>query len=309
MTKWKAEIDAELGTEKKFHAKLEQQILQSANSSKSAKKYRYPATIIGACLVAILLFLTWPNNQPEQVTQTSFTTLDEHTKLVSPVSFYISDLMSDDENFLARANSSILGIRKYSSKDATIEITQMLQNAQLRENDSGWQHKDVVVKLDDDTLLKLKLYILDNSVNSVGILDIETKLYYVAQGNAAENILSMYYEGKIPYPIKIGGFVGFISLMLFLILNNKKRETSFAKIAPVALFLIIMQIVNGSDYNLAISIWLPILILIATAIIQSFILKRQVEYEKLARKQLMYAAIVFLVGLGITLLKEFGGFV
>ena len=305
MTKWKAEIDAELGVERKFHTKLEQQIIEKANQ-KSTKKYSYPATIIGACLVAILLFLTWPTNNPEQITQSGFVTLDERTKIASPISFYISDLMTDDKKFLARANSTILGTRKYSSEEAMQVITPILQNAQLAENDTSWRHKDVVVKLADGTALKLKLYDHDTWI---GILDIETKLYYVAEGNAAENMLSMYYEGEISYAIKIACFVGFITLMLLLVLKNEKAKMPFAKIAPIVSFVIVMLLLSGGLLNLAISIWLPITLLMATAIIQAYLLKRQGELSEISRKQLIYAGVLLLVGLGITLVKSFGGFV
>lgn len=306
MTKWKAEIDAELGVERKFHTKLEQQIIEKANNNeKRTKKYSYPATIIGVCLVALLLFLTWPNNQPEQITQSSFVTLDERTKIASPVSFYISDLMTDDKKFLARASSSILGTRKYSSKDAMQELAPMLQNAQLAENVSSWRPKDVVVKLEDGTLLKLKLY---NHDTWIGILDIETKLYYVAEGNAAENMLSMYYESKISYIIKSIFFASLVSVMLLLILSSKKTKSIFVKIAPVALFYFITLLMSGSPFNIVVSIWLPIILVIGTAIIQAYLLKQQVEYSYLARKQLMYAGILLLIGLAVALGKAFGGF-
>lgn len=307
MTKWKAEIDAELGVERKFHTKLEQQIIEKANNNqKSTKKYSYPVTIFAACLIVILLFLTWPINQPEQITQSSFVTLDERTKIASPISFYISDLVTDDKKFLARANSTILGTRKYSSKDAVQVVAQILQNAQLAENSSSWKHKDVVVKLEDDTLLKLKLYDHDTWI---GILDIETKLYYVAKGIAAENMLSMYYNSEISYAIKVACFTGFITLMTLLILRNKKAKMPFSKIAPIASFVSVMLLLSGGLHNLAISIWLPITLIIATAIIQAYLLKRQGEASEISRKQIIYAMALLLVGLGITLVKSFGGFV
>lgn len=303
MSKWKAQLDRELGMERKFHAGLEEQILKKANNIKRSRKITYPMTILSACLVALLIFLTWPNEQLIDVKQANFVTLDERTKQVSPVSFYISDLSTDNNKFLARANSTILGVRKYSSKDAIQVLAPMLQYAQLAENDLNGTAKDVVVELSDGTMLKLKLY---NHESGVGILDVETKLYYEASG---ENMISMYYDNTIPNYIRFSFLFGLVTLALGLLIRYKKTKLPLNKVSYF-LFLLIVLIINAREFfNLAITLWLPIIMLTAMTLIQVYVLKKQDAPINIIKRQVALAMGIVMFGVCWTLFKLLGGVV
>ena len=303
MTKWKEQINQELGVERKFHPELEQKILQKANSQKQPRNFRYPLTIAATFVVVLLMLLTWPSNSPVEKSQASFSTLNEMTQHSIPIRFYISDLETNENRFLARANSLVMGVRKYSSKDAMQVMAPLLQNAQLAEQTDNRFAKDVVVKLSNGEQLKLKLF---NSETYVGILDVQTNLYYKSEGT--QSMLTMYFEPEgTPFTLKLKGSIVILSFIIPLFMRYKKIKLPLAKHAYIVFALVIGLMIFGQFINVTISLVGALLLLAIVAILQAYKLKKQDGLEVIRRRQLILAGGLIFTSICLALYKMVGG--
>ena len=305
MTKWKEQINQELGIERKFQPELEQKILQKANSQKQPRNFRYPLTIAATFVVVLLMLLTWPSNSPVEKSQASFSTLNEMTQQSSPVSFYISDLKTNENRFLARANSLVMGVRKYSSKDAMQVMAPLLQNAQLAEQTDNRFAKDVVVKLSNGDQLKLKLF---NSETYVGILDVQTNLYYKSEGTEAQNMLTMYFEPEgTSFTLKLAGSFFILSFIIPLLIRYKKIKLPLAKQAYIVCIIIVGLMLFAQFLNVIISLVGALLLLAIVAILQAYKLKEQGALKVIRRRQLILAGGLIFTSICLALYKMVGG--
>ena len=303
MTKWKEQINQELGIERKFQPELEQKILQKANSQKQPRNFRYPLTIAATFVVVLLMLLTWPSNSPVEKSQASFSTLNEMTQHSIPIRFYISDLETNENRFLARANSLVMGVRKYSSKDAMQVMAPLLQNAQLAEQTDNRFAKDVVVKLSNGEQLKLKLF---NSETYVGILDVQTNLYYKSEGT--QSMLTMYFEPEgTPFTLKLKGSIVILSFIIPLFMRYKKIKLPLAKHAYIVFALVIGLMIFGQFINVTISLVGALLLLAIVAILQAYKLKKQDGLEVIRRRQLILAGGLIFTSICLALYKMVGG--
>lgn len=299
MTKWKKQIDFELGADRKFTPSLEQKILQKEPNSKE-KKFTYPLTFIGVCFIALILFFTWSENTPEEQLANSNSILLNSSQDGDRISsFYISYLRSEHDQFLARANTLAFGVKKYSSEDDIQVMMQMLEDARLANvNISGYDYFDAVLKFNSGKERKIKII---NNDSSLGIIDLETKLYYEVDKDYVE-VLEQFVK-KEPYLLLLFIILYMISYLLICVNVREKAPSSInIMLRFVSLTTVILLV---QQKNIILSIWLPVAVLIGFALHRLYKLQQDYDNEKL-RKLTIYT-ILLIVMWGIVFVANLVG--
>lgn len=298
MSKWKKQLDHELGTERKFHEALEKKILAKVNTSKKSS-FTYPTAIIGVCLVAMLLFFIGPTSSPnEQSVQGKMPLLKEFVKEESVGSFYVSYLFTQEDFFVARANTFALGSKRFSSKDDIQSIMLLFRDAVLANDAPKYGGRDIVLKFTNGEIRKIKVYDLSYGV---GILDVNTNVYYESKGYFSDEFeelieIDNFYELIFP-----GLLIYLITISLKLIKFRKDEKAPYTTLIAFVFIISTVLTILAQGINIVLSIWLPVGILIALALYQLVVVKRQGDFDKtrnLSKKFLILLGIwtIILVG-------------
>lgn len=183
MTKWKDEIDRNIGEEQKFTSEMRAKILRKA--SKRSIDWRYGLTAISFCIVVLLLFLVGPT-QVEPPVQTA-TPLERLIEETSVEEFYISSKYSGLDQFFARDSSRYMGVHAFKNDDDALNMNRLLHDMKLMERpyNNGFE-KDVLIVMSNGEHLKLKIY---KSGGWFAVQDIRTKLFYKLEDTSAVNYL------------------------------------------------------------------------------------------------------------------------
>ena len=198
MTKWKKQIDAELGSEPKFHQGLQQKILENTTTRKR-RNFTYPFTLIGACFVAVLLFITWSNETPpQQQVSNGKLALNNVVQEDSVQEVYVSYFSSNEHKFFARPNTLALGMKKVNAGDM-LDVSNMLRSARLTNSyGNNIYGFDVIVKFESGSEKRLRV------ASNVEIYDYETKLTYETDAqfsNSFQNIFGERYNTSLLFTV------------------------------------------------------------------------------------------------------------
>lgn len=269
MTNWKEQIDRELGNERKFHDALQQQILARIEKQRAPKQKRFVATLIGACVVALLLVLTMPKEMSVPKQHAEALLISDKLDVDFDV-FYLSRLSSKNEQFLARPSALTYGTKRYSGLDNVKMLASVLRSMELAEEVSGGLSKDLIVKLDNGELIKLKLY---NHVTWLGIYDVNTKLYYVAEGARAEQLIDIAFGSSLSIiQISILMFVYIVSMVLLPRIMKTKQNKKDKSVVIFSISILLFFLLQMA--NMILSVWLPMLAFIAYYAWQIYQLKQ-----------------------------------
>lgn len=297
MSKWKQQIDFELGNDRKFNQALEQTILQKTLKQKN---FTYPITLIGACMIALILFFTWPEKtpQPHQANGVALS-LNNFANTESVSAFYVSHLTPEDAQFLARANTLAFGVEKFNSKNDIHVIMSMLQNARLATQTWTSYDYDVILKFDSGKEKKIKISTIHEAV---GILDLETGLYYEADGDYAEFFWQSINNKT--YPLLLFTILNLITYLLICV-NVKDKAPSSVKIF-LRFILITLVIFIVQQKNIILSIWLPVAILIGLALHRLFKLQQE-DYDKVKLRKIKIYTILLIAMWSIVFISQLVG--
>lgn len=270
MTKWKQQIDTELGNEPKFHQDLQQKILDNTTTRKQ-RNFTYPFTLIGTCFVVLLLFITWSSETPpQQQASNGKLALNNVVQEDSVQDVYVSYFSADEHKFFARPNTLALGMRKVNLDD-TLDVMNMLRSARLT-NSYGFTNIygfDVIVKFESGSEKKLRV---EKFASEVRIYDYETKLTYETDAhyiNLFQNIIGDWSNSS---------FTVFLILLIlsfhFVCVNVKERAPQSFSIYLQFLMLIVIVFILLSQ-NIILSIWLPVGFLIVKVVVRLLKLRNE----------------------------------
>ena len=205
MTRWKEQIDREIGSEPKFTSATKEKIMQKAAAYEPKRDWRAGMAIAGILFIALLLVLSSPDQHDQQI-QTS-KSLEQVLKESEVKEFFISGLPFNEEKFIAKDSEFYIGNEKYDKQEDIQFIQSLLENARVYGGDRFSNGKDILINMENGEQLKLKLYPFD-SFGSIGIKDMKTGLFYKVTNDA---IWDFYFD----YQPRING-VGFYILPLLL---------------------------------------------------------------------------------------------
>lgn len=209
MTRWKEQIDREIGSESKFTSATKEKIMQKAAAYEPKRDWRAGMAIAGMLFIVLLLVLSSPN-QYEQEMQSS-KSLEQVLKETKVKEFFISGLPFNEEKFTAKDSEFYIGNEKYDKQEDVQFIQSLLENIRVYEGDEFSDGKDILINMENGEQLKLKLYPFD-SLNNIGIKDMETGIFYIA----ARNDVSKFY---FDYRPRVNTVVSFILVFLLAGLN------------------------------------------------------------------------------------------
>lgn len=267
MTKWKQQIDAELGSEAKFHQGLQQEILDNSTTRKR-RNFTYPLTLIGVCFVALLFFITWSNETPPQQQESNGKlALNNVVQEDSVQDVYVSYFSSEEHKFLARPNTLALGMKKVNVD--MLDFTNMLRSARLT-NSYGFNIYgfDVIVKFESGSEKKLRV---EKFASDVRIYDYETKLTYETDAqysNLFQNIIGDQGNVLLLFTVLL------ILSFQFVCVNVKERAPQSLGIYLQFIMLIIIVFILLSQ-NLVLSIWLPVGFLVVKVVVRLLKLRNE----------------------------------
>ena len=300
MTKWKQQIDAELGNEPKFHQALQQKILDNTTTRKR-RNFTYPFTLIGACFVALLLFITWSNETPPQQQVSGKLALNNVVQEDSVQEVYVSYFSSDEHKFFAHPNTLALGMKKINEDDM-LGVTNMLRSARLTSsygltNIYGF---DVIVKLKSGLEKKLRV---EEFASNVRIYDYETKLTYETDAqyiNLFQNIIVDQWN------VSLLLFTVLLILSLhFVCVNVKERAPQSFSIYLQFIMLIIIVFILFSQ-NIVLTIWLPVGFLIVKVIVRLMKLRNE-NYDEQKLIKLKRSTILLCIMWGAVFIQQLIG--
>ena len=295
MTKWKQQIDAELGSEPKFHQGLQQKILENTTTRKR-RVFIYPSTLIGACFVALLLFITWSNETPPQQQVSGKLALNNVVQEDSVQEVYVSYFSSDEHKFFARPNSLALGMKKVNVDDM-LDVTNMLRSARLTNSyGNNIYGFDVIVKFESGSEKRLRV------ASNVEIYDYETKLTYETDAqysNLFQNIIGD--QGKVSLLFTVLLILSFH----FVCVNVKERAPQSFGIYLQFIMLIIIVFVLLNQ-NLILSIWLPVGFLIVKVIVRYFKLRNE-NYDEQKLMKMKRSTILLCIMWGTVFIQQLMG--
>ena len=298
MTKWKKQIDAELGSEPKFHQGLQQKILGNSTTRKR-RNFAYPLTLIGACFVALLLFITWSNETPPQQQASGKLALNNVAKEDSVQDVYVSNFSSDENKFLARPNTLALGMKKVNVDDM-LDFTNMLRSARLTNGyDLNIYGVDVIVKFESGSEKKLRV---ENFASNVQLYDYETKLTYETDAhysNLFQNRIGDWDNALLLFTVLL------ILSFHFVCVNVKERAPQSLGIYLQFIMLIIIVFILLSQ-NLVLSIWLPVGFLVVKVIVRYLRLRNE-NYDEERLIKMKRSTILLCIMWGAVFIQQLIG--
>ena len=205
MTRWKEQIDREIGSESKFTSATKEKIMQKAAAYEPKRDWRAGMAIAGILFIVLLLVLSSPDQHNQQIQPSK--SLEQILEESEVKEFFISGLPFSEEKFTAKDSEFYIGNEKYDKQEDIQFIQSLLENARVYEGDRFSNGKDILINMENGEQLKLKLYPFD-SFGSIGIKDMETGLFYTVTNDA---IWDFYFD----YQPRING-VGFYILPLLL---------------------------------------------------------------------------------------------
>lgn len=209
MTRWKEQIDRELGSEPKFNLATKEKIMQKVAAHEPNRDWRAAMAIAGILFIAVLLVLS-SSYQPEQQMQLS-KSLEQVLEESEVKEFFISGLRFNEEKFIAKDSEFYIGNEKYDKQEDVQFIQSLLKRVSVYEGDEFSDGKDVLINMKNGEQLKLKLYPFD-SLSSIGIKDMKTGLFYTA---ASDDVSKFYFD----YQPRVNTVVSFILVFLLAGLN------------------------------------------------------------------------------------------
>jgi hypothetical protein len=209
MTRWKEQIDRELGSEPKFNLATKEKIMQKVAAHEPNRDWRAAMAITGILFIAVLLVLS-SSYQPEQQMQLS-KSLEQVLEESEVKEFFISGLRFNEEKFIAKDSEFYIGNEKYDKQEDVQFIQSLLKRVSVYEGDEFSDGKDVLINMKNGEQLKLKLYPFD-SLSSIGIKDMKTGLFYTA---ASDDVSKFYFD----YQPRVNTVVSFILVFLLAGLN------------------------------------------------------------------------------------------
>lgn len=205
MTRWKEQIDREIGSEPKFTSATKEKIMKNAAAYEPKRDWRAGMAIAGILFIVLLLVLSGPDQHNQQIQPSK--SLEQVLKETKVKEFFISGLPFNEEKFIAKDSERYLGNKKYDRQEDVQFIQSLLESVIVYEGDRFSNGKDILINMENGEQLKLKLYPYDSFAN-IGIKDMETGLFYTVTNDA---IWDFYYD----YQPRING-VGFYILSLLL---------------------------------------------------------------------------------------------
>ncbi|WP_431027587.1 hypothetical protein [Lysinibacillus sp. LZ02] len=184
MTKWKEQIDRELGTEQKFTPALQEKIEGKVGRKRSVD-WQYGVVLLGMAAVLVLFFIVGPSQSIKWENTTSLDQSDISTK-----AFYISILPTGEERFTAR-NGWYIGIKRYTSAQDQQFMQEILSKAEPGDAAILSHHdgQDLLVELVSGEQLSLKFY---DFSSWVGFKNVTTGEFYILEGEDAATYLAEY---------------------------------------------------------------------------------------------------------------------
>lgn len=242
MTKWKQQIDQHLGNEPKFNAELKQQILHKASKQPPRKvQWTYAATLVSICVVALLLVLVGPPQQVPQQQSANVVLIDQMMQLTGVETVYVNSDFSERDEFIARDSIWYIGSERIS-EPANIQLvtTMFTEMVMAEEVTSSWNSTDMVAVLTDGTRVKVKLY---DYGTWVGIVDMQTKLFYSVDGELAKKIQQQFLYINMANPLALLLLIPIYVLQwllpkVFRIKQQKRKFVNKAHIIFVTTFIV-----------------------------------------------------------------------
>ncbi|MFF5994193.1 hypothetical protein AAGS61_05500 [Lysinibacillus sp. KU-BSD001] len=184
MTKWKEQIDRELGTEQKFTRALQRKIEAKAGRKRSVNG-RYGVVLLGMVAVLALLFIVGPS---QSIKWENTTSLEQSNRSIK--AFYISILPTEEEKFTAR-NGWYIGIKRYTSAQDRQFMQRILSEAEPGDAAilSYQNGQDLLVELVSGEQLSLKFY---DFSSWVGFKNVTTGEFYILAGEDVATYLADY---------------------------------------------------------------------------------------------------------------------
>lgn len=300
MSKWKHQIDQELGTNQKFHDELEQKIIQRA-SQRESKRFMYPLTLVSISFVAILLFFIMPEQtSKENVAMSHSLLLNEFEEGDSVSAFYVSYLQTEPDYFLARSNPLAFGTERFSSKDDIQVLMPLLQSAKLTTRYDTYDQMSYDVLLTYNSGQEKKLNISRIGYDMV-IHDVETNLTYVVDETYGNNLLKILSDRQPSFLLFLA--LGIVTFWLVLAGRVQKAPGSVKILVPF--YALLLWLFIGMSQNMVLTIWLPVSILLVQVFMRLAKLKRE-GYEGGLRK-ITVCTYLLLIMWGIVFVRELVG--
>ena len=191
MTRWKEQIDQELGEKRRFTPEVEERIFQQTATNRRKIDWRTGSAVVGVILVALLLVLVGPSQLERQTRPAE--SLEQMLVRTEVKEFFISALPFHERKFTARGSEAYLLNEKYDEQEDVQFLQSLLESANVSEMKRFIDGKDVLINMENGEQLKLKFYVFEQ-LAGIGIKDMESGLFYTV---ADKDIWDFYYDFQL----------------------------------------------------------------------------------------------------------------
>lgn len=208
MTPFKEQLNKELGESSCFTKELQATILQNAQQSLKKKiHWQYP--IVLTSMLAIILFFIMIG--PWVTVNHSQQTLNEIAQVQSVSQFSMMGNWEED-SFKAGRVGWVLGQKDFQQGEETKLLGQVLQHAQLSEEDARYSSfRDVWIQFEDGQVAKLKMR---NHNDQLAFTDIDAGLFYKIDDEVAEESIAFFRLFEQDDLLPNGFFIVLLGLFL-----------------------------------------------------------------------------------------------
>lgn len=209
MTPFKEQLDKELGESSFFTKELQTTILQNAQQPlKKKRHWQYPVVLTS--VLAILLFFIIIG--PWVTVNQSLQTLNEMDK-VQAVHQFSMEWNWEEDSFKAGRVGWVLGQKDFRRGQETKLLEQVLQHAQLSEQDSEYRSfRDIWIQFEDGQIAKLKMKSRDDQL---AFIDIHTGLFYKVDDRVSAEFLAIFNSFEQENLFSNWFFLIFFGLLFF----------------------------------------------------------------------------------------------
>ncbi|MFY0519702.1 hypothetical protein [Lysinibacillus sp. UGB7] len=189
MTGFKDKLNRELGKEGQFSQNLKEKILQQTTKpSSKGVNWQYPAVLIATLTILFLFILVGPWTRTEELQTIAH--LDEVMKQPSQIKKFT--VIKNNDRFTFAAQKYAWNVLQENFKaPADIQLLHdMLEQASLGVGEMSFtgSFQDIYIEFEHGQILQLKMKTYETGI---GFIDMKTDLFYVVEGDVAENMMTL----------------------------------------------------------------------------------------------------------------------
>ncbi|KGR87771.1 hypothetical protein [Lysinibacillus odysseyi] len=261
MTRWKEQIDQEIGSESKFTLATKEKIMQKAAAHEPKRDWRAGMAIAGILFIALLLVLSSPYGHEQQIQPGK--DLEQVLEETEVKEFFISGLPFNEEKFTAKDSEFYIGNKKYDKQEDVQFIQSLLKSVSVYEGDEFSEGKDILINMENGDQLKLKLYPYD-SLTNMGLKDMETGLFYTVTN---DDIWKFYFDyrpkfvniaGLYILAILLAGLKLFVERSLLKRNNLQKRRKRFMNKRHMIIMVILTVSILCTGASILLTGWMAV---------------------------------------------------